>query len=179
MGAGLTGRPSKEYHDPANKVLRALRPGTGHAAAAGRSARRHLLGLPRRTRRHAGPRRALARRAPLARNGALLAGTTGTAWAFAARSGRFVPRPFHGLIDEQSGRTRVRLVDIASTRYAIARRYMIAGFAFFLVWELTDGEKRQLADLDREGVEFVAARGGAMGRGGRGARGGTTTRRGP
>jgi 6-phosphofructokinase 1 len=29
------------------------------------------------------------------------------------------------MIDGQTGRTRVRLVDIRSTRYAIARRYMI------------------------------------------------------
>ena len=41
------------------------------------------------------------------------------------QGGRFVPLPFGGMLDEQSGRTRVRLVDIASTRYAIARRYMI------------------------------------------------------
>ena len=29
------------------------------------------------------------------------------------------------MIDPETGRTRVRLVDITSTRYAIARRYMI------------------------------------------------------
>ena len=29
------------------------------------------------------------------------------------------------MIDGQTGRTKVRLVDISSTRYAIARRYMI------------------------------------------------------
>ena len=29
------------------------------------------------------------------------------------------------MLDPQTGRTRVRLVDINSTRYAIARRYMI------------------------------------------------------
>jgi 6-phosphofructokinase 1 len=29
------------------------------------------------------------------------------------------------MIDSQTGRTRVRLVNINSTRYAIARRYMI------------------------------------------------------
>jgi len=33
--------------------------------------------------------------------------------------------PFADLYDPQTGRTRVRLVDIHSTRYAIARRYMI------------------------------------------------------
>jgi 6-phosphofructokinase 1 len=33
--------------------------------------------------------------------------------------------PFESLVDKETGRTRVRLVDIHSTRYAIARRYMI------------------------------------------------------
>ena len=41
------------------------------------------------------------------------------------QGGRFVPIPFAALIDPQSGRTRVRLTDVHSTRYAIARRYMI------------------------------------------------------
>jgi 6-phosphofructokinase 1 len=36
-----------------------------------------------------------------------------------------VPVPFEQLIDRETGRTRVRMVDVASTRYAIARRYMI------------------------------------------------------
>jgi 6-phosphofructokinase 1 len=39
--------------------------------------------------------------------------------------GHFVPVPFHTLLDPETGRARVRLVDISSTRYAIARRYMI------------------------------------------------------
>ena len=33
--------------------------------------------------------------------------------------------PVRALLDPETGRTRVRLVDITSTRYAIARRYMI------------------------------------------------------
>jgi len=33
--------------------------------------------------------------------------------------------PFTTMLDPQTGRTRVRLVDISSARYAIARRYMI------------------------------------------------------
>ncbi|MBI4473625.1 MAG: 6-phosphofructokinase [Acidobacteria bacterium] len=41
------------------------------------------------------------------------------------QGGRFVPIPFSSLIDSETGRTRVRLVNIHSTRYAIARRYMI------------------------------------------------------
>jgi 6-phosphofructokinase 1 len=41
------------------------------------------------------------------------------------RGGHFVPIPFHQMLDPETGRTRVRMVDIHSTRYAIARRYMI------------------------------------------------------
>jgi ATP-dependent phosphofructokinase / diphosphate-dependent phosphofructokinase len=41
------------------------------------------------------------------------------------QGGNFVPIPFAQLLDPQTGRTRVRTVDIKSTRYAIARRYMI------------------------------------------------------
>jgi 6-phosphofructokinase 1 len=41
------------------------------------------------------------------------------------QGGRFVPVPFHQLIDPRTGRARVRLVDVHSDRYAIARRYMI------------------------------------------------------
>ncbi len=41
------------------------------------------------------------------------------------QGGRFVPVPFDEMLDPQTGRTRVRLVDISSTSYAIARRYMI------------------------------------------------------
>jgi 6-phosphofructokinase 1 len=41
------------------------------------------------------------------------------------QAGRFVPIPFGDLIELGTGRMRIRLVDIKSTRYAIARRYMI------------------------------------------------------
>ena len=41
------------------------------------------------------------------------------------QGGRFVPIPFPELIDPKTGRARVRLLDIHSDRYAIARRYMI------------------------------------------------------
>jgi 6-phosphofructokinase 1 len=41
------------------------------------------------------------------------------------QGGQFVPVPFRQLLDPVTGRARVRLVDINSTRYAIARRYMI------------------------------------------------------
>jgi 6-phosphofructokinase 1 len=53
----------------------------------------------------------------------LLAG--GNAVMISMQGGHFVPVPFETMIDAQTGRTRVRLVDIHSTRYAIARRYMI------------------------------------------------------
>jgi len=53
----------------------------------------------------------------------LIAG--GNAAMISMQGGRFVPVPFSEMIDGETGRTRVRLVDIASTRYAIARRYMI------------------------------------------------------
>jgi 6-phosphofructokinase 1 len=53
----------------------------------------------------------------------LLAG--GNAAMISMAGGHFVPIPFGHLLDSQTGRTRVRLVDVTSTRYAIARRYMI------------------------------------------------------
>ncbi len=53
----------------------------------------------------------------------LIAG--GNAAMISTQSGHFVPVPFTQMMDADTGRTRVRLVDITSTRYAIARRYMI------------------------------------------------------
>jgi 6-phosphofructokinase 1 len=53
----------------------------------------------------------------------LLAG--GHAAVISMQGGHFVPIPFHQMLDPDTGRTRVRLVDVTSTRYAIARRYMI------------------------------------------------------
>jgi 6-phosphofructokinase len=53
----------------------------------------------------------------------LLAG--GNAAMISMQGGHFVPIPFTDMIDAATGRTKVRLVDITSTRYAIARRYMI------------------------------------------------------
>jgi 6-phosphofructokinase 1 len=41
------------------------------------------------------------------------------------QGGHFVPVPFAQLLDAKTGRAKVRLVDIHSTCYAIARRYMI------------------------------------------------------
>jgi 6-phosphofructokinase 1 len=41
------------------------------------------------------------------------------------QAGNFVPVPFRDLIDPVTGRAKIRMVDVRSTRYAIARRYMI------------------------------------------------------
>jgi 6-phosphofructokinase 1 len=41
------------------------------------------------------------------------------------QGGHFAPMPFNTLTEDGTGRARVRLVDINSARYAIARRYMI------------------------------------------------------
>ena len=49
----------------------------------------------------------------------------GNAVMISMQAGNFVPVPFKKLIDPATGRTKVRMVDIRSTRYAIARRYMI------------------------------------------------------
>jgi 6-phosphofructokinase 1 len=49
----------------------------------------------------------------------------GNAVMISMQGGQFVPIPFAELLDPTTGRARIRLVDVASTRYAIARRYMI------------------------------------------------------
>lgn len=49
----------------------------------------------------------------------------GNACMISMQAGHFVPIPFEDLLDPETGRARVRMVDIHSTRYAIARRYMI------------------------------------------------------
>ena len=49
----------------------------------------------------------------------------GNAAMVSMQGGHFVPVPFETMLDADTGRTRIRLVDTSSTRYAIARRYMI------------------------------------------------------
>src|SRR5262245_13217977 len=49
----------------------------------------------------------------------------GNAAMVSLQGGHFVAIPFARLLDPDTGKARVRLVDIHSTRYAIARRYMI------------------------------------------------------
>ena len=49
----------------------------------------------------------------------------GNAAMVSLQGGHFVPIPFQDLLDPKTGKAKVRLVDTHSTRYAIARRYMI------------------------------------------------------
>src|SRR5687767_14421913 len=49
----------------------------------------------------------------------------GNAAMISMQGGHFIPVPFEEMTDPTTGRSRVRLVDVSSTRYAIARRYMI------------------------------------------------------
>jgi 6-phosphofructokinase 1 len=49
----------------------------------------------------------------------------GNAVMISLQGGHFVPVPFSKMLDARTGRTKVRMVDIHSTRYGIARRYMI------------------------------------------------------
>ncbi len=49
----------------------------------------------------------------------------GTNAMVSMQAGRFVPIPFKDMLDPKTGRARCRHVDVDSTRYHIARRYMI------------------------------------------------------
>src|SRR5438874_8176058 len=49
----------------------------------------------------------------------------GNAAMISMQGGHFVPIPFAPLIDAETGRARIRLLDTHSPRYAIARRYMM------------------------------------------------------
>ena len=53
----------------------------------------------------------------------LLSGGSGA--MVSMQAGQFVPIPFKDMLDPKTGRTKTRLVDVDSTRYHIARRYMI------------------------------------------------------
>jgi 6-phosphofructokinase 1 len=48
----------------------------------------------------------------------------GNAAMISMQAGNFVPVSFRDLIDPVTGRAKIRMVDVRSTRYAIARRYM-------------------------------------------------------
>ena len=49
----------------------------------------------------------------------------GSAAMISIQAGQFVPIPFERLIDPETGRAKVRLVDVNSSRYRIAYRYML------------------------------------------------------
>jgi 6-phosphofructokinase len=49
----------------------------------------------------------------------------GNAAMISVQNGQCVPVPFSTMLDPETGRTRVRRVDISSMRYAVARRYMV------------------------------------------------------
>jgi 6-phosphofructokinase 1 len=49
----------------------------------------------------------------------------GTQAMVSVQSGRFVPIPFEDLVDTASGKTKVRLVDVNSEGFRVARAYMI------------------------------------------------------
>jgi 6-phosphofructokinase len=49
----------------------------------------------------------------------------GNAAMVSLQGGHFVPVPFKDMLDPKTGKAKIRLVDVRSTRYAIARRYMI------------------------------------------------------
>jgi 6-phosphofructokinase 1 len=49
----------------------------------------------------------------------------GNAALVSIQNGRFTPIPFQKILDAATGRTRVRMVDVESESYQIARRYML------------------------------------------------------
>jgi ATP-dependent phosphofructokinase / diphosphate-dependent phosphofructokinase len=49
----------------------------------------------------------------------------GTSAMVSIQNGRFTPIPFRQMVDSSTGRTKVRMVDIESQSYQIARQYMI------------------------------------------------------
>ena len=49
----------------------------------------------------------------------------GDATMISMQAGQFVPIPFDRIIDPETGRARIRLVDVDSARYRIAHRYML------------------------------------------------------
>jgi 6-phosphofructokinase 1 len=49
----------------------------------------------------------------------------GTSAMVSIQNGRFTPIPFKQMVDASTGRTKVRMVDIESQSYQIARQYMI------------------------------------------------------
>ena len=90
----------------------------------------------------------------------LIAG--GNAAMISMQGGHFVPVPFKDMADPETGRAVVRLVDVTSTRYAIARRYMIRLRRDDFddpheLAKLANTVKLSLADFKREFEYLVAA----------------------
>jgi len=70
-------------------------------------------------------------------------------------NGRFTPLPFTEILDPETGRTRVRMVDCSSESYEIARRYMIRVNAS----DLRDDESmRHLVEVTGGSAEEFRAR---------------------
>jgi hypothetical protein len=83
----------------------------------------------------------------------------GNAAMITLQGGTFVPIPFREMLDHDSGRAKIRLVDAHSARYAIARRYMIRlrRDDFTLELEGAPEDVQRLAQ-QANGLEGVAAR---------------------
>ncbi|HVG02598.1 MAG TPA: diphosphate--fructose-6-phosphate 1-phosphotransferase [Nitrospira sp.] len=64
----------------------------------------------------------------------------GNAAMVSIQNGRFIPIPFDRILDPATGRTKVRMVDVESESYVIARRYMI---------RLSSDDLRQPDELSR------------------------------
>jgi 6-phosphofructokinase len=64
----------------------------------------------------------------------------GTSAMVSIQNGRFTPIPFKQMVDASTGRTKVRMVDIESQSYQIARQYMI---------RLTEADVNNRDALDR------------------------------
>ncbi len=64
----------------------------------------------------------------------------GTSAMVSIQNGRFTPIPFKQMVDSSTGRTKVRMVDIESLSYQIARQYMI---------RLTEADVNNQDALDR------------------------------
>jgi ATP-dependent phosphofructokinase / diphosphate-dependent phosphofructokinase len=83
----------------------------------------------------------------------------GTAAMVSIQQGRFTPIPFKEMLDPATGRAKVRMVDIASESYQIARRYMIR----LSQEDMADGQSlERCASVVGLSVEAFRARFGAV-----------------
>jgi len=70
------------------------------------------------------------------------------------RGGRIRPMPFDDMTDPRTGRTRVRLVSLASDEYRVARAYMTRLEPFDLASKTKVSKMAALAGMSRD--EFLA-----------------------